>query len=428
MSVRARLTLWFVAAVSLLLIAGSMTSYLIVRSELRTQANDAVAALARAAAAADPEEAALDRLGRAGDQIWILDASGEVTAHSQAATGATRADVLAIVSGQPDALTSQAPGREGRMAIVVRVDETLGSTLATVRWTMLGVGLGGLLLAGLVGAVLATRVLRPVDRMREQADLIPGDALDRRLVEGRPDELGRLARAFNRLLARAQRAAQEQEQFVADASHELKTPVTAIEGHARIVARALERGDLRAARESSDVVSLESRRLALMLRELLALAEAGTGPADLSEVRLDDITEEACAEVHALSPERRLDTHCVPATVQGHAGRLGELVRILVDNALKYSPADTPIEVAVADKERPVLSVRDHGPGISAEDRERAFDRFFRGATATGTSGSGLGLAIARSICERHGATIALEAAPAGGTIVTVSFPARSPR
>jgi signal transduction histidine kinase len=194
------------------------------------------------------------------------------------------------------------------------------------------------------------------------------------------------------------------------------------------VARALERGDLRAARESSDVVSLESRRLALMLRELLALAEAGTGPADLSEVRLDDITEEACAEVHALSPERRLDTHCVPATVQGHAGRLGELVRILVDNALKYSPADTPIEVAVADKERPVLSVRDHGPGISAEDRERAFDRFFRGATATGTSGSGLGLAIARSICERHGATIALEAAPAGGTIVTVSFPARSPR
>ena len=325
MSVRAWLTLWFVAALTLLVAAASTASYFIVRSQLRSQAQSAVVALARAAATADPDEAALDRLAQPGDRIWILDAAGAVIAHDLAATGATRADVLAAVRGHGDAFTAEVRGGEGRSAIVIREDETLGRTLSTLRWTLIGVGLGGLLLAALAGAALATRALRPVDRMREEADRIPGDALDRRLAEGRPDELGRLARAFNRLLARVERAAQEQERFVADASHELKTPVTAIEGHARVAARALERGDVEAARESAGVVSLESRRLALLLRELLALAETGAAPPGISDVRLDEVVEEACAEMQALFPEYRLEVRSVPATVRGHAGRLGEL-------------------------------------------------------------------------------------------------------
>jgi two-component system, OmpR family, sensor histidine kinase MprB len=423
MSVRARLTLWFVAALSLLVIAASTASYFIVRSELRTQAKSAVVALARAAATADPEEAALDRLARPGDRIWILDASGAVLAHSLAATGATRTDVLAAVRGHRDAITAEERGGEGRSAIAILDDETLGRTLSTLRWTLLGVGLGGLLLAGLAGALLARRALLPVDRMREEADRIPGDALDRRLAEGRPDELGRLAQAFNRLLSRAERAAQEQERFVADASHELKTPVTALEGHARIALRALDRGDVEAARESAGVVSLESRRLALMIRELLALAEAGTAAPAMSEVRLDEVVQDACEEMQALFPERRLNVRIVPATVRGHAGRLGELARILLDNAFKFSPEATPVEVDVTDGEHPELTVRDHGPGLSPEDREQAFDRFFRGGAAQGTPGSGLGLAIARATCERHDATITLDNAPSGGALATVRFP-----
>jgi len=422
-SVRTRLTLSFVAALALLVAVGSTASYLIVRSELRAQAQRAVAALARAAAAADPEEAALDRVARPGDRIWLLDPGGTVIAHSVGATGATRAEVLAAVRARGDAFTAEESGREGRSAIVIGDETTLASTLSTLRWTLIGVALGGLVLAGLAGAALATRALRPVDRMREEADRIPGDQLDRRLAEGRPDELGRLARAFNRLLARAQRAAQEQERFVADASHELKTPVTAIEGHARVAARALDRGDVRTARESTGVVSLESRRLALMLRELLALAEAGAPQPAASEVRLDEVVEDACVEMRALAPERPLRVMTVPATVRGNPGRLGELTRIVLDNAFKFSPTGAPVEVSVTDGECPTLSVRDHGPGLSAEDRERAFDRFFRGAAAPGTPGSGLGLAIARAICERHGATITLGNAEAGGAVATVRFP-----
>ena len=107
----------------------------------------------------------------------------------------------------------------------------------------------------------------------------------------------------------------------------------------------------------------------------------------------------------------------------GDDGRLGELVRILVDNALKYSPGDRPVTVSVrAEAGGPTLRVRDHGSGLSADDRARAFDRFYRGAASSGVSGSGLGLAIAQAIAERHGATLRLDNAPEGGTLAVVAF------
>ncbi|HEY2789794.1 MAG TPA: sensor histidine kinase, partial [Gaiellales bacterium] len=105
------------------------------------------------------------------------------------------------------------------------------------------------------------------------------------------------------------------------------------------------------------------------------------------------------------------------------AGRLGELVRVLVDNALKYSPAGAPVTVTVSDASGPTLAVRDHGPGLSANDRERAFDRFYRGSAAGSVAGSGLGLAIAQAICERHRAVLTLEPALGGGTVATARFP-----
>ena len=248
---------------------------------------------------------------------------------------------------QPNAVTAEAPRPEGGVAIVAKTESNLAETLSTLRWALLGVGLGGLLLAGLLGALLAGRALRPVDRMREEADAIPGDELERRLAEGRPDELGRLARAFNRLLERAQRAATDQEHFVADASHELKTPVTAIEGHARIAERALDRGDVLQARESTGIVLAEGRRLALMLRELLLLAEGDRTDGERGPVRIDRIAEEACDDLRAVDPDRPLELRLEPVTLVGEEGRLRELVRILVDNAFKYSPSNEVVEVSV---------------------------------------------------------------------------------
>jgi signal transduction histidine kinase len=142
-----------------------------------------------------------------------------------------------------------------------------------------------------------------------------------------------------------------------------------------------------------------------------------------AEVRLDSVAAEACDEMRALDPERPLETDLVPTTVSGDAGRLGELVRVLVDNALKYSPAGAPVTVTVSDTSGPTLAVRDRGPGLSPDDRERAFDRFYRGSAAGSVAGSGLGLAIAQAICERHRAVLTLEPALGGGTVATARFP-----
>jgi two-component system sensor histidine kinase MprB len=175
--------------------------------------------------------------------------------------------------------------------------------------------------------------------------------------------------------------------------------------------------------ESAAVITRETRRLASTVSELLSLAEAGSQSVQAAPVRLDGVAAEACDEMHALDPERPLEADLEPTTVTGDAGRLGELVRVLVDNALKYSPPGTPVTVSVSDAAGPTLAVRDRGQGLSPKDRERAFDRFYRGSAAGSVAGSGLGLAIAQAICERHRAVLTLEPAVGGGTVATVRFP-----
>lgn len=429
--IRARLTAWFLLAMAVLVAAGSTATYLVVRDRLLSDASADALALARAAAAAeDPEEIALNSLAAPGDQVWVIAPSGQVIARTSGAPGATRADVMATLERVPagdDATytSATATGNGGMQVVVLHRASGVGSTLRTLRLALVAVGLIGLAVSAVIGAILAARALRPVDQMREEVDDISGTSLDRRLPPGRPDELGRLAAAFNRLLERAEVAAREQESFVADASHEMKTPITALEGHARLVVRAIDRGDLPRARESADVALEQTRRLALLLRELLALAGAGAlSPEALSPVRLDAAVSEACSEVAALEPDRVLDLDLQEATVAGEHGRLRELALILVNNAVRYSPPEAPVSVRVTGGPRPSLVVTDRGPGLTAEDLDRAFDRFFRGSASAGRPGSGLGLPIARAICERLGAEVRLESGPGGGARAVVTFTA----
>lgn len=433
-SIRRRIGLFYLGVTALLLGVSSLAAHLIVAQQLHAQGRDAVAELARQVAQLevrreDVEE--LNLLGAPEDRIWILDSAGRVVAASGGAPGGDRAAVLAFVAREratgPVAVSEvPRPDEAGGSVIVLRNEEGLDRTLRTLRWTLLGVGLTGLVIAAGLGALVARRAFRPVERMRREVDAIPGDALERRIAEGRPDELGRLARSFNRLLERAERSAREQERFVADASHELKTPVTALEGHTRLVARALDRGDLAAARESAEIAHREGHRLALILRELLSLAEVGGGlDASLQVVRLDQAVAEACDELAAAHPYRTLKRRLMPASVIGDPGRLRELTLVLLDNAVKYSPQASPILIEVSDGERPVLSVSDAGPGMSDEDFAHASERFYRGSAATGIPGSGLGLAIALAICERHEAELRLEPSPEGGTRAVVCFASR---
>jgi two-component system sensor histidine kinase MprB len=423
-SVRLRLAAWFVIVMAVLVVATSAITYAIVRSDLHSAAQHTARRLAKTAARGEPGELHLASLAGPGVRIWLTDSSGKVVRATAGAHGTTLGAVRAIVHRAPASATSSTAVRQdGGQAVVLLSNHNDRATLSTLLRTLLAVGIGILVVSGLMGAFLARRALRPVDRMRQQVDDIPGAALDRRITEGRPDELGRLARAFNRLLERAEYAADQQQRFVADASHELKTPVTALQGHARIITRSVDRGEWELVHESAAVIARETRRLAMTVSELLSLAEAGSPAVRAAEVRLDSVAAEACDEMRALDPERPLETDLVPTTVSGDAGRLGELVRVLVDNALKYSPAGAPVTVTVSDTSGPTLAVRDRGPGLSPDDRERAFDRFYRGSAAGSVAGSGLGLAIAQAICERHRAVLTLEPALGGGTVATARFP-----
>jgi two-component system sensor histidine kinase MprB len=426
MSFRTRLTLLFVVAITALVAATSVATYLVVRSSLESSARKSALSLAKSAALIeDPAETSLDRLAGPGARIWLTDSSGRVVAHSHAAGGrdTSSAEIDNAIAAAPGGSTSARwPRSQGGAAVVLLANTAIDSSLSTLLSTLLVVGAVVIAASAVVGALLAGGALRPIERMRRQADAIPGDALDRRLSEDSGDELGRLAAAFNRLLARAQRATEEQQRFVADASHELRTPVTALQGHARIVARAAERGDLEQVHESAGIVSDESERLARTLTELLSLAEAERSERLRERVRLDEVVQEACDELRAVYGGRLIEADLAEAPVTGDPGRLGELVRILVDNALKYSPDAGVVSVTVSAGSHPVLSVRDHGSGLSQSDAEHAFDRFYRGAASRGVPGSGIGLAIAHAIAERHGAILRLENAPGGGAIAAVSF------
>jgi two-component system, OmpR family, sensor histidine kinase MprB len=423
-SVRLRLAAWFVLVMTVLVVATSAITYAIVRSDLRGEAHRSAKRLARTAAHGKPNELRLDGIAAPGDRIWLTRRSGVVVNSTTGAPGHTLAGVRRALQRAPSGATSARVTRaDGGLAIVLLANRGVTSTLDTLLRTLVAVGIGILVAAGLMGAFLARRALRPVDRMRQQVDDIPGDELDRRITEGRPDELGRLAHAFNRLLERAEYAAEQQQRFVADASHELKTPLTALQGHARILGRSVEREEWDLVQESAAVIGRETRRVAATVAELLSLAEAGSPAIRSAPVRLDTVAAEACDEMRALDPERPLEQSLTPATVFGDEHRLGELVRVLVDNALKYSPPGSPVTVSVDDLAGPTLMVRDRGRGLTPKDRERAFDRFYRGSASGGVSGSGLGLAIAQAICDRHRAVLTLEPATGGGTLAAVRFP-----
>lgn len=428
MTFRIRLTLLFVTAMAVLATMSSTAVYVIAQNRLAAQDRHAARTLATTAALADSAEVALDRIAASGDLIWLVGPNGRVLAKSYRAPGTTLADVrAAVIAGTENGmLTASAPISGGGRAIVLHTTAPTAATLSTIRLTLIYVDVAVVAGAALLGTLLASRALRPVERMRSKVDSIGGDELERRLPEGRADELGRLAHAFNRLLQRAQTASFEQQQFIADASHELRTPAMAIEGHARILGRALQRGDLDRAASSAQVVEQSSHRLALTVRELLSLAEADAAHAGNDDVRLDLIAKDAVSELHATAPAREIRTSLTPLEVRGDAFRLREMLMILVDNADKYSPPDAPVAVHVGRDPTGAgaVSIRDFGPGLGPDDPAVIFRRFARGTASPGVAGSGLGLAIARAIADRHGATLTLESALGGGAIATVRFSA----
>ncbi|MES2183939.1 MAG: ATP-binding protein [Pseudomonadota bacterium] len=284
-------------------------------------------------------------------------------------------------------------------------------------------------------AWIIARTLAPVDRVRRQVAARAAGDLEPLPDADLPDEVRPLVQELNLLFGRVRGAFDAQRHFVADAAHELRSPLTALKLQVQALKRA-PAGDTAAHDAAVARLGQGIDRAIDLVGQLLALArqdsggDAGdaTGAAAPAPMDLRDVVQTAVAEVlpHALA--RRIDlgvVHAEPAVVRGQADALHILLRNLLDNAVKYTPEGGRVDVDLRVAGGAVsLAVEDSGPGIAEENRERVFDRFFREA-GTSVGGSGLGLAIVKAVAERHGAQVRLgPSADLKGLRVEVVFPA----
>jgi two-component system, OmpR family, sensor histidine kinase MprB len=280
------------------------------------------------------------------------------------------------------------------------------------------VGIVGIMIAAALGALVARAALAPIARFTRRTETLAGD-LDpsRRLPEDGRDELARLACSFNATLDALERSVVAQRNLVADASHELRTPIASLRANIQVLAEAerLPVEDQASLRE--DILS-ELDELTRLVGDVVELARGAESKGVSEDVRLDEIVRSAVQRTQRRS-DLRFQTDLEPTIVKGEADRVDRAVTNLLDNARKWSPAGEPIEVELNDG---VLTVRDHGPGFQEADLPHVFERFYRADRARKLPGSGLGLAIVRRAAEAHDGSVEAENAPGGGALVRVSF------
>jgi two-component system OmpR family sensor kinase/two-component system sensor histidine kinase QseC len=311
---------------------------------------------------------------------------------------------------------------------VIQVAQPVRIQQAIARSSAIRVALPVLLLVPILGIAIVLVVqggLLPLQRVAAEVKQRQVNSLTPVETSSLPDEVAPLVQELNRLLARVDSALTTQRAFIADAAHELRSPLTAVRLQIQLLDRATDEA---AAREARTRLGEAVDRAAHMIEQLLTLArsEPRDTVGELKPVPLETPAAEAISDMHALAQSRHieLELRAEPNVwVRGDQGALRTLVRNLVDNAVRYTPERGKVEVHVASTPNgATLKVFDSGPGIPADDRSRAFDRFYRRAVAP-EGGSGLGLAIVKAIADRHNARVTLDDAPIGGLAVTVAFP-----
>jgi two-component system OmpR family sensor kinase/two-component system sensor histidine kinase QseC len=311
---------------------------------------------------------------------------------------------------------------------VIQVAQPVRIQEAIARSSALRVALPVLLLVPILGIAIVLVVqggLRPLQRVAAEVKSRQVNSLTPVETGPLPDEVAPLVHELNRLLARVDSALANQRAFIADAAHELRSPLTAVRLQIQLLDRATDEA---AAREARARLGEAVDRATHMIEQLLTLArsEPRDVTGELKPVPLETPASDAISDMHALAQSRHIELglQAEPNVwVRGDQPALRTLVRNLVDNAVRYTPEGGKVEVRTgSSNDGATLEVLDSGPGIPEADRARAFDRFYRRAAAP-EGGSGLGLAIVKAIAERHGARIALDTATLGGLRVTVTFP-----
>lgn len=416
-----------------------------IRSQARGQAD--VVASSASELVDPPDAAALDALARSAaasvrGRVIVVDARGRLLADSSGsgrglgADYANRPEIARALRGQADQrerrsatldqdlLATAVPIVEGGQPVgAVRITQSMEAVNRAVRraWVGLaGVGVLVLLLGLGAGMLIAGQIARPVVRLEETARRVAeGDLGARAPVEGSAEQRT-LARTFNDMTARVQRLVASQREFVADASHQLRTPLTGL--RLRLEEVGAETSDPQV-REDVDAALAEVDRLAVMVAELLELSRAGERDVPGEPVSLGDAARRAAERwvVEAAARDQRVVAEGEGGTVHASRADLDRVLDALIENALHYAPAGTTVTVTAAPGG---LTVRDEGPGLAAGEHEAVFERFHRGSAGRqGPGGTGLGLPIARELARRWGGDVTLADAPGGGATARITLP-----
>jgi signal transduction histidine kinase len=433
LGIRARITSVAVAVVAIALIAGAVGFWFTLRSSLLGQLE--VAARQDATAWAEQvDDAGLESLPDVDDdrfwQVIDRETGGAIEASDVAEDLGALADREGSASGAIDipgegVFVIAADAEDGdRVVVAGRSTADSSATLASVA-TLLAVSVPLIVLVvGFTTWIAVGRALAPVDRLRGQVDAVTASDLSRRVDDPHTtDEVGRLARTMNGMLARLETAQRSQRRFISDASHELKSPLAVLRQYAEV---ALAHPERVSPRLLADTVLGEGARLERLVQGMLVLAKADENALvlDVAEVDLDDILFAEGQRVRATTSIVADGSGIRPVRARADAGLVAQAVRNLVDNAVRHAAGRVALSTAQADGSAMVI-VEDDGPGVPAAERARVWERFVRldEARSRDAGGSGLGLAIVAEIARAHGGSVRLDDAALGGARFTLILP-----
>lgn len=470
MSLRVRLTLWYLGLLAAILIAFGVGLYSIVSyslydevdTTLENRAKDIQVSLATVLAVQNDPLTVLRQggvllptadvfAGTPDIYVQIADLDGSVITKSanlgtqkfvigaaqlgQVANGQTLFSIFHINQTRLRAYVAPVKNGEGHIVGVVELAQSLREVDVTL--ARLGVLIGGSIIAALAiaavgGALLARSALGPIDRVSQTARAITrAHDLGKRIeAANTADEVGRLASTFNEMLARIEELFRVQQRFVADVSHELRSPLTAVRGNLDLIRRGTGL-DAQARDESLAAIDSEVRRMSRMVADLLLLAQADAGaPIARQSVELDTLLLDVYRQARMSSDGVRVALGAEDqAIVLGDRDRLKQALLNLVGNAVKYTPSGGEVKLSLEkDDEWVRIAVADTGIGIAAEHIPHLFDRFYRidKARARDVGGAGLGLAIAKSVVDAHNGKITVVSQVGKGSTFTIWLPLNS--
>jgi two-component system, OmpR family, sensor histidine kinase MprB len=436
-------------AVGIAVVLASLVSYFVVRGQLRGQVDGAL----RAQATAIDQRAVLGHTlpgipasaGGPAPYMQVVLADGTAYPAAGDLTLPVNASVVKVAASESGpSLTDIHVGSSHLRELTFRVPRlilngqpvavqlarplsSVDNVLSTLRVILLLVILGGIALAVVLGRLAAKRVLKPLSEVAETAlHISETEDLSARIQVRADDEVGQLAIRFNAMLERLQasrdaldESARAQRQLIADASHELRTPVTSLRTNIEVLLEHDELSDEDRRRMLTDVVD-QTEELTGLVGDLIELARGDLPVDSVEDVRLDRVVEESVERAQRNFPRVRFAATLEPTLIDGVPERLGRAVNNLLDNAARHSPPGGVVEITVGTEG---IVVRDHGPGIDETDLPHVFDRFYRGASSRGRQGSGLGLAIVRQVAEQHSGSVNAANAPDGGAVFTLKLP-----